>query len=228
MLEARFGPAKRVPDDVLREAVTVFVEELSEQSRGVWVQAGERLGVDWWTARMLVYTAADRGMIELSGTRTDLTARLPDGTVIVPPDSFPGRLATLERFVEVTGSAAVPRSTLFESVALGKWVESVKNRWRNGTLTDEQQEALEGLPGWRWPEPGRYSGGSVPRADSDVGVNLENTLQTGSRKVRWCGPHRRDDSSVEVPSAGCGERRSKIRSDHPADSMISDSHTPLG
>ncbi len=172
MLEARFGPTKRVPDDVLQDAVNVFVEELPERSRGVWVRTGGRLGVEWSTARMLVYTAADRGMIELSGTRTDLTARHHDGTEIVPPDSFPGRLATLQRYSEATGSAAVPRSAVFEDVAIGKWVESVKNRWRNGTLNDEQKEVLEVLPGWRWPESGPYSGGSVPPSDSEVGVNV--------------------------------------------------------
>ena len=60
MLEARFGPAKRVPDVVLREAVTVFVEELSERSRGVWVRTGERLGVEM-LGEVVVRSEKDRG-----------------------------------------------------------------------------------------------------------------------------------------------------------------------
>lgn len=32
---------------------------------------------------------------------------------------------------------------MFEGVAIGKWVESATNRWRNGTLHDDQRLALK-------------------------------------------------------------------------------------
>ena len=39
-------------------------------------------------------------------------------------------------------------------------------------LTGVQRVALEALPAWLWPDRGPYSGGPVPQADADLGVNL--------------------------------------------------------
>jgi hypothetical protein len=70
-------------DHILQQAVDVFIDELAIQSRGVWQRTGDKLGVGWPTARSRVYLAAERGLVQLYGTRTDMTAILADGTRVV-------------------------------------------------------------------------------------------------------------------------------------------------
>ena len=189
MLEARFGPEGRLSEHLLQEAVDVFIDELTVQSRGVWQRTGDELGVGWPTARSRVYLAAERGLIQLSGMRTDLTAILADGTRVVAPDSFEAMYGTLLRFVERHGSSAVSRSIVFEGVKLGQWVESVKSRWRNRTLPAHQREAFDSIAGWQWPTEGPYRGGSVSSADADLGVRIDRWEEAYQRLEIFVNEH---------------------------------------
>lgn len=61
----------------------------------------------------------------------------------------------LERWVDNNGTADVPQSTTTSTrdgdpFALGVWVSTQRGRQKRGTLPDEQQAALECLPGWTW------------------------------------------------------------------------------
>lgn len=64
---------------------------------------------------------------------------------------FARGVATLRRYVEVTGSSDVPFNTVFEDFNLGVWARSVRQRRRHGRLGADRITAIESVaPGWLW------------------------------------------------------------------------------
>ncbi|MGI9585483.1 MAG: helicase associated domain-containing protein, partial [Acidimicrobiia bacterium] len=81
-----------------------------------------------------------------------------------PPGSFEQRLELLRQWVEEHGSSHVPRRTVYRGAKLRSWMDSQRQRYRDGTLTQDQIDALEAIPGWWWqsPAPRGRPGNSEP------------------------------------------------------------------
>ena len=60
-------------------------------------------------------------------------------------------LSLLEQFMENEGHTLVPRSYFSkDDFWLGAWVRKQRNAYSKGMLSKQQEEALEGMPGWVW------------------------------------------------------------------------------
>jgi hypothetical protein len=136
--------------EYLTEIADLFLEELANGQRGVYRRLGERMGVDWSTARSRVLTAVRRGHLLWTGSDNEPAAHRPGEDPWNPPGSFEHMFGVLERWVAAYGTAKVTKGTVVDGVRLGSWVQSVRNRYRRGTLTEERVRRLEGLPGWDW------------------------------------------------------------------------------
>jgi hypothetical protein len=56
----------------------------------------------------------------------------------------------LDKWVAEHGHARVPKAERVGEVKLGVWMQSIRNRYRKGTLGEERARRLETLPGWGW------------------------------------------------------------------------------
>lgn len=56
----------------------------------------------------------------------------------------------LRRFISRHGWGELHASTVFDGVHLGRWVMNCRNRYRQGTISDELRRALEHVRGWTW------------------------------------------------------------------------------
>lgn len=88
------------------------------------------------------------------------------GRCVIPPDrkdlsmspvteaSWQTFLQHLRRYVDEHGHARVPQKATLEGdtgpVALGRQVNTVRGRYRNGDLEPARVDQLEQLPGWAW------------------------------------------------------------------------------
>ncbi len=147
-LEAKYGDPRGHPDEYLVEVAAMFVEELHNGQRGVYKRLGDRTGVGWATARSRVMSAVKRGHLIWTGTNNEPAAHLPGQQPWDPPGSFDHMYGVLERWVEEQGHARVPRAGRVGDVKLGLWVQSLRARYRQGTLSEDRGQQLEALAGW--------------------------------------------------------------------------------
>jgi hypothetical protein len=64
--------------------------------------------------------------------------------------SWEASFGVLERFVERTGSAMVPRDLVDGGIPLGRWVSKQRSRFRDGDLSPDRIRRLEALARWEW------------------------------------------------------------------------------
>ena len=151
---ARYGTAEGYAIEVLEGIAKSFVEELQNGQKGVYARLGDRWGVKWPTARSRVMAAVRRGALIWTGGDFAPNGHLPgEEPGDQPPGSFEQRLGLLARWVDEHASAHVPRRTLYEGAKLRAWMDSQRQRYRDGTLTQVQIDALEEVPGWWWQSP---------------------------------------------------------------------------
>lgn len=148
-LKARHGDERGHTDEYLAEVADLFVDELQRGQRGVYRRLGDHMGVGWGTARSRVMTAVRRGFLVWTGTHREPAAHRPGEEFIVPV-SWEDQFARLERWVSEHGTAQVPKRAVYEGVRLGAWVQTVRGRYREGSLSGERVMKLEGVPGWVW------------------------------------------------------------------------------
>ena len=147
---AKYGAEKGYPDVYLVQVADLFVDELCRGQRGVYRRLGDRMGVDWSTARSRVMSAVKRGFLIWTGGDHEPAAHRPGEKPWVVPGSFEDRFARLEEWVDLHGHPRVPRTEIWEGVRLGSWVQTTRQRYRRGTLSGDRVRRLEALPGWRW------------------------------------------------------------------------------
>ena len=147
---AKYGADKGYPDAYLEQVADLFLGELRRGQRGVYRRLGDRMGVGWSTARSRVMSAVRRGFLIWTGGDHEPAAHRPGAKLQVVPGSFEDRFAQLEAWASVHGHARVPKTEVWEGVRLGLWVQSIRQRYRKGTLSGDREQRLEALPGWRW------------------------------------------------------------------------------
>ena len=153
-LTALYGSPEGYPMAILEEFAVGFVDELRNGQRGVYTRLGRRWGVEWPTARSRVLAAVRRGALVWTGSDHAPNGHLPGVPPAgPPPGSFEERLELLRSWIAEQGTIHVPRRTVYRGVKLRSWMDSQRQRYRDGTLTDEQTTALESLPGWWWRSP---------------------------------------------------------------------------
>jgi len=91
-----------------------------------------------------------RGFLVWTGDDREPAAHRPGEEPFIVPGSFEDQFARLERWVEEHGTARVSKRALYEGVRLGAWVQAVRLRDREGTLSEERVRRLEGADGWVW------------------------------------------------------------------------------
>jgi hypothetical protein len=67
-----------------------------------------------------------------------------------PEDRFARYLVALRRFADRAGHARVPGRHREGVLALGRWVQGVRGRFRSGSLPKREAALLETVPGWAW------------------------------------------------------------------------------
>jgi hypothetical protein len=150
-LIARYGSAEGYPMQVLEDIAQTFVEELRNGQKGVYTRLGRRWGVTWPTARSRVMAAVRRGALIWTGGDHTPNGHLPaEGPAGPPPGSFEERLGLVEQWVEEHGGSHVPRGTVYREAKLRSWMDSQRQRYTAGTITKDQIDALEAVPGWWW------------------------------------------------------------------------------
>lgn len=153
-LAARYGSPEGYPIEVLEGFARLFVEELQNGQKGVYARLGDRWGVKWPTARSRVMAAVRRGALIWTGGDYSPNGHLPGAEPgDPPPGSFEQRLRLLHQWIDEHGSAHVPRRTVYEGAKLRGWMDSQRQRYRDGTLTQDQIDALEEVLGWWWQSP---------------------------------------------------------------------------
>jgi len=166
--EALYGTVDGYPIAVLEGFATEFVEELRNGQKGVYRRLGDRWGVKWPTARSRVMAAARRGVLIWTGSDY-----APNGYLAgeepgdPPPGSFEQRLGLLHQWIAEHGTSHVPRGTEYHGAKLRAWMDGQRLRHRDGTLTREQIDALEEVPGWWWrhAEKGRTTATQIGPAE---------------------------------------------------------------
>ena len=149
-LVAKYGSDKGYPDAYLERVADLFLDELSRGQRGVYRRLGDRMGVDWSTARSRVMSAVRRGFLIWTGGDHEPAAHRPGEKPWMVPGSFEDRFARLQEWVSAHGHARVPKTEMWEGVRLGLWVQSIRQRYRRGTLSGDRARRLQALPGWQW------------------------------------------------------------------------------
>ncbi len=150
VLETKYGDPRGHPDEFLAQVAVMFVEELRNGQRGVYRRMGDRTGVGWPTARSRVLSAVERGHLIWTGADNEPAAYRPGDKPWDPPGSFAHMYGVLGQWVNEHGHARVPKTGRVGDVKLGLWVQSVRDRYRRGTLTEDRVQQLEALPGWSW------------------------------------------------------------------------------
>lgn len=116
-----------VPEDLMLEGIRM----------GAWVR----------TQRI----AERRGT--LSAERKQRLERLPGWTWDAKAAAWWEIYAVLGRWIDRSGSAAVPRR-LIEGYPLWEWCAFQRKLWKQGKLATDRVAALEALRGWEWePHP---------------------------------------------------------------------------
>jgi Helicase associated domain/ROS/MUCR transcriptional regulator protein len=150
-LTARYGSPEGYPIEVLEGFANEFINELQNGQKGVYARLGDHWGVKWPTARSRVMAAVRRGALIWTGGDHTPDGYLPGSQPSEPPPgSFEQRLGLLHLWVQEHGSSHVPRRTVYEGAKLRSWMDSQRLRYRAGTLTQDQIDALEAVPGWWW------------------------------------------------------------------------------
>ena len=149
-LVAKYGSEQAYPDAYLKQVADLFLDELSRGQRGVYRRLGDRMDVDWSTARSRVMSAVRRGFLIWTGVDHEPAAHRPGGKPQVVPGSFEDRFAQLQEWVDLHGHARVPRTEIWEDAKLGSWVGSTRQRYRRGTLSWDRARRLAALRGWVW------------------------------------------------------------------------------
>jgi hypothetical protein len=143
-LTARYVTAEGYPAEVLTEFARAFVDELQNGQKGVYARLGERWDVKWPTARSRVMAAVRRGALVWTGGDHTPNGYLPaEGPGAPPPGSFEQRIGLLRQWVDEHGSSHVPRGTVYRGAKLRSWMDSQRQRYRAGTLTEDQIAGLE-------------------------------------------------------------------------------------
>jgi hypothetical protein len=149
-----YGSPEGYPHHLLEEFAASFVDELQNGQKGVYARLGQQWGVKWPTARSRVLAAIRRGVLIWTGSDHAPNGHLPGSPPAhPPPGSFDQRLELLKEWIIERGTAHVPRRTIYQGAKLRAWMDAQRQRYRNGTLTDDQIAALESLPGWWWRSP---------------------------------------------------------------------------
>lgn len=96
--------------------------------------------------------------------------------------AFARGLAALRAFAARAPTAAgghlvIPYSATVGGLVLARWAQSQRHRYRRGTFTREQIEALESIPGWRWC-PGAPDAPAPP-----PGIHVATIRRSTTRKV---------------------------------------------
>lgn len=152
-LLAKYGDIHGCPEETLTSFAEDFVDELKQGQRGVYARLGERWNVKWPTARSRVLAAARRGMLVWTGTPKAPNGHLPGTRTTQPPGSFDQRPTLLNDWIEKTGSAHVPRGTIYRGAKLRSWMDSQRSRYHARNLNPSQVQALEAIEGWWWSSP---------------------------------------------------------------------------
>jgi hypothetical protein len=150
-LTALYGTPEGYPIEALEDIARALVGELQNGQKGVYSRLGRRWGVGWPTARSRVMSAVRRGALIWTGGDHTPNGYVPaEGPAGPPPGSFDERLGLLQQWVEEHSSSHVPRRTVYRGAKLRSWMDSQRQRYRDGTLTDNQIQSLEAIPGWWW------------------------------------------------------------------------------
>jgi superfamily II DNA or RNA helicase len=122
-------------------------------------------------------------------------AALPRWSWNAVEDSWEDGYRHLLDYVSTHGDARVPKSCVFDGYLLGRWV-SRQRVWRSqGTLSEERQRKLSGLPGWTWErqisqwEQGFRRLQSYIDEHGDAEVPADYTIE-GYRLGAWVGQQR--------------------------------------
>ena len=134
----------------MTQGAAIFVEELANGQRGVFRRIGDRTGVGWDTARSRVMSAVKRGHLIWTGTDNEPAGHLPGQEPWDPPGSFEHMFDVLGQWVAEQGHARVPKAARVGDAKLGLWVQSVRERFRQGALSKDRVDRLETLEGWSW------------------------------------------------------------------------------
>jgi hypothetical protein len=149
-LEAKYGDPRGHPDEFLAEVAVRFVEELHNGQRGVYRRLGDRTDVGWATARSRVMSSVKRGHLIWTGTNREPAGHLPGQEPWNPPGSFEYMFGVLEQWAKQHGHARVPKTGQVDDVKLGSWVQALRERYRQGTLSKDRVQRLEAIVGWTW------------------------------------------------------------------------------
>jgi hypothetical protein len=150
-LTALYGTAEGYPTEILEGFAEEFVAELQNGQKGVYARLGDRWGVKWPSARSRVMAAVRRGALVWTGGDHTPNGYLPGEQPSAPlPGSFEQRLGLLHQWVDEYGSSHVSCRTVYEGAQLRSWMNSQRSRYQDGTLTQEQIDTLEAVPGWWW------------------------------------------------------------------------------
>ncbi len=149
-LKALYGDERGHTDEYLTLVADWFMEELQRGQRGVYRRLGDRMGVRWSTARRRVMTAVRRGFLIWTGADWEPAAPRPGEKPFVVAGGVEDQFARLERWADEHGTARVPKAAVFEGGRIGAWVQAVRLRYRERTLSENRVRRLEGLSGWVW------------------------------------------------------------------------------
>jgi hypothetical protein len=87
---------------------------------------------------------------KLDPSRAARLEELPGWTWAPRDARWDQHFAALAAWAASEGHARPAWHVEHDGIAIGKWVITVRSRYRRGTLTEEQKTRLDSLPGWAW------------------------------------------------------------------------------
>jgi superfamily II DNA or RNA helicase len=123
----------------LRSHDEVLAEELDELRRGLGQRAAARIQLP------------GKLHLELPESVDEAFARAFETRIVEETtSSWEASFGVLERLVERTGTALIPRDLVDAGIPIGRWVSKQRSRSRAGVLTPDRIRRLETLAGWEW------------------------------------------------------------------------------